>query len=152
MPRGELRKTKMVPGRRHCRAFPGPALQHLPYTAQPSHRRPTKMNRRFFITLTGAAALAWEHVVAGEPEAAPNYKVTDHWWAMLIDIDKCIGCGNCVRACAVENNVPEGFFRTWIERYQVDDEHMEDPIVDSPNGGMHGFPARAEGPRTASFK
>jgi Fe-S-cluster-containing dehydrogenase component len=38
---------------------------------------------------------------------------------MIIDIDKCIGCGNCVRACSKENNVPEGYFRTWVERYQA---------------------------------
>jgi Fe-S-cluster-containing dehydrogenase component len=103
------------------------------------------MNRRYFISLTGAAIVAWESLKAGSPEESPNYKVTDHWWAMLIDVEKCIGCGNCVRACAAENNVPEGFYRTWIERYQVDDEHMPDPIVDSPNGGMHGFPQRAAG-------
>jgi len=58
------------------------------------------MNRRFFITLMGVATLAWEHVQAGTPEAAPNYNAADHWWAMLIDVDKCIGCGDCVRACA----------------------------------------------------
>ena len=34
--------------------------------------------------------------------------MADHWWGMIIDIDKCIGCGNCVRACSNENHVPEG--------------------------------------------
>jgi tetrathionate reductase subunit B len=94
------------------------------------------------LVLTGAASLAWDHVVAGEPEAAPNYKLTDHWWAMMIDIDKCIGCGNCVRACKAENNVPltEGTFRTWVERYEVNPDDLAHPHVDSPNGGYDGFP------------
>src|SRR5581483_2104257 len=93
------------------------------------------------IMLTGAASLAWEHVLAGAPEAAPNYVATDHWWGMILDVDKCIGSGNCVRACKTENDVlnEEGCFRTWVERYQVDPENPEHPIVDSPNGGYDGF-------------
>ena len=98
------------------------------------------LSRRHFIALTGAAAVAWDHLLAGAPEASPNYKMTDHWWGMLIDIPKCIGCGNCVRACAAENDVPEGHFRTWVEHYHVDDWHIESPKVESPDGGMHGFP------------
>ena len=35
----------------------------------------------------------------------------------LIDTTKCIGCGNCTRACRKENKVPEGRSRTWVERY-----------------------------------
>ena len=82
-----------------------------------------------FIFLTGAATLAWDFVVAGAPEQAPNYVATDHWWGMTIDIDKCIGSGNCVRACKAENDVPleEGCFRTWVERYRVDPRRSRAP-------------------------
>ena len=93
-----------------------------------------------YLLLTGAAATAWEYVVAGKAEASPNYKTTEHWWAMIIDIEKCIGCGNCVRACSVENNVPEGYFRTWVERYFIADWKAENPVVDSPDGAKEGFP------------
>ena len=82
-----------------------------------------------FILLTGAATIAWDYVVAGASEQAPNYVATDHWWAMIIDIDKCIGCGNCVRACKAENDVPleAGYFRTWVERYHVDPDDHRSP-------------------------
>lgn len=100
--------------------------------------------RRRMLMLLPAAAVAWESVLAGTPEASPNYSTTEHWWGMLIDISKCIGCGNCVRACATENDVPEGYFRTWVERYHVSDDDLSNPIVDSPNGGKDGFPLRIE--------
>ena len=95
-----------------------------------------------FIVLTGAAAIAWDDVVAGTPENASNYKATDHWWGMVIDIEKCIGCGNCVRACKMENDVlnEPGNFRTWVERYRVNPDDPDHPLVDSPNGGYDGFP------------
>jgi len=98
-----------------------------------------------WILLTGAAATAWDYVLAGRAEASPNYDMTKHWWAMIIDVDKCIGCGNCVRACELENDVPEGFFRTWIERYHIEDWQSELPQVDSPNGGHDGFPDKHQG-------
>ena len=57
------------------------------------------LSRRHFLILLPAAAVAWDFVLAQTPEAAPNYNKSDHWWGMLIDIPKCICCGNCVRAC-----------------------------------------------------
>ena len=59
-----------------------------------------EMTRRQVLILLPAAAAAWEAILAGTPEGAPNYKLSEHWWGMLVDISKCIGCGNCVRACS----------------------------------------------------
>ncbi|MGO8720287.1 MAG: 4Fe-4S dicluster domain-containing protein [Acidobacteriaceae bacterium] len=102
------------------------------------------ITRRQMLILLPAAAVAWESVLAGTPESSPNYKMTEHWWGMLIDISKCIGCGNCVRACQAENDVPDGFFRTWVERYHVTDWYLENPEVISPDGGKEGFPSVKE--------
>jgi len=105
-------------------------------------------DRRDFLTsggklllLTAASAAAFDAVRAGAPETAPGYSLVDHWWAMAVDIEKCIGCGLCVRACKAENNVPlePYYFRTWVERYHVPEGDIEHPVVDSPNGGYDGF-------------
>lgn len=36
----------------------------------------------------------------------PEIKYTGVKWAMVIDLNKCIGCGVCITACNVENNIP----------------------------------------------
>jgi len=92
------------------------------------------------LVLLPTAAAAWKFVLAGTPESAPGYDLQEHWWGMLLDIEKCIGCGNCVRACSKENKVPDGYYRTWVERYHVADWEQETPQVDSPKGGIEGFP------------
>lgn len=96
-----------------------------------------------FIILTSTAATAFEAMTGSVSADNTRYQMSEHWWGMTIDIEKCIGCGNCVRACAKENDVPDGYFRTWVERYQVG-EDQEHPKVDSPKGAMEGFPADSQ--------
>ena len=60
----------------------------------------------------------------------------DHEYAYVIDVEKCIGCGNCVRACKRENAVPSGVFRTWVERYIFTEQGI---YIDSPEGALNGF-------------
>jgi Fe-S-cluster-containing dehydrogenase component len=109
-----------------------------------SDRRDFLLAAGKYLIMTAVTARAVEHVVAGTLESAPEYALSDHWWAMAIDIDKCIGCGGCVRACKTENGVSREpyYFRTWVERYHVPEGDIEHPVVDSPNGGYNGFPER----------
>ncbi|MBI4182970.1 MAG: 4Fe-4S dicluster domain-containing protein [Proteobacteria bacterium] len=77
-------------------------------------------------------------VSASHNQPRQGYNIqTEHEFAYVIDVNRCIGCGNCVRACARENAVPPGVFRTWVERYVVtNDGHV---YVESPDGGREGF-------------
>lgn len=90
---------------------------------------------------TGKATSPQAHTeVAG---TSHGYQPEQHAYAYVVDIDKCIGCGSCVRACERENQVPEGYFRTWVERYTV--SRVGQVEVDSPAGAKYGFPPRVTG-------
>jgi len=60
-------------------------------------------------------------------------------WVFLVDTQKCVGCGLCVKACKLENDVPYDppITRTWVERYVL----MKNGKIhiDSPFGGRDGF-------------
>lgn len=38
---------------------------------------------------------------------------------MLVDLRRCIGCQACTVSCAIENQTPQGEFRTHVNQYQV---------------------------------
>ena len=71
--------------------------------------------------------------------AANKPKGNGLWYGIAIDIEKCIGCGNCARTCKIENDVPQEpfFFRNWVEQYTIKTDGTIK--VESPNGGIDGF-------------
>ncbi|MBA4410991.1 MAG: 4Fe-4S dicluster domain-containing protein [Bacteroidota bacterium] len=71
--------------------------------------------------------------------AANQPDKTKPWYGIGIDIEKCIGCGNCAKACKLENDVPKEpfYFRSWVEQYAIKNDGTVK--VESPNGGIDGF-------------
>ncbi|MEM4003921.1 MAG: 4Fe-4S dicluster domain-containing protein [Desulfurococcus sp.] len=86
---------------------------------------PNEISRREAIkALAGSAvalATSFTAVKSGVLLAAEERETGMHRWAMYIDVSKCYGCMACVAACAAENNVPIGSFRTWVERHIIGD-------------------------------
>lgn len=85
--------------------------------------------------VAGAAVQPFRALIfaANEPEKS------NPWYAIGIDIEKCIGCGSCARACKAENDVPKEpfFFRSWVEQYTIKNDGSMS--VQSPNGGIDDF-------------
>ncbi len=66
-----------------------------------------------------------------------DWAISEQNFAFIVDITRCIGCGSCCVADKREYNVPDGYYRTWVERYLKD---FDDEIyVDSPKGGLDGY-------------
>jgi Fe-S-cluster-containing dehydrogenase component len=61
-------------------------------------------------------------------------------YGFLIDTTKCTGAGKCLTACRVENSVPEGQARTWVERYV----HFKDGRVEVDLVPEIGYAASGE--------
>jgi Fe-S-cluster-containing dehydrogenase component len=105
------------------------------------------MDRREFLKL-GLKAV----VVVGGLSTVSSSKFTRNYWGFVVDLTRCIGCGKCVQACRAENSVPEGEYRTWVERYQITNDG--EVIVDSPEMGEEGYaihPPEVENIKTGFF-
>ncbi len=71
-------------------------------------------------------------------------------WAMVIDNDRCIGCGACVTACYAENNIPvvgpdqvrKGREMSWlrIERYFGVTQDQEEALRDDATSDVRFLP------------
>jgi Fe-S-cluster-containing dehydrogenase component len=103
------------------------------------------MNRRDFLKdslvfIAGAgvslSALEWldpQELFASRPGVR---------WVFLVDTRKCVGCGFCVKACKIENDIPldANVTRTWVERYVIKKDG--EVVMDSPKGALHGFTSK----------
>jgi len=60
-------------------------------------------------------------------------------WTFLVDTYKCVGCGLCVKACKLENEIPydANVTRTWVERYVLTKDGKL--FADTPKGARDGF-------------
>ena len=101
--------------------------------------------------VAGATALSrlvpvFEDTSSAPPPIVPAYDPTGKAWTFVVDSASCIGCGLCVVACKEENAVTEDgeFARTWVERHAVTGDGTV--YVDSPEGGIDGFPATSTAP------
>ncbi len=45
---------------------------------------------------------------------------------MLIDLRRCIGCQSCTVSCTIENQTPQGAFRTTVNQYRVQREGSQE--------------------------
>ncbi|GAB4304813.1 MAG: 4Fe-4S dicluster domain-containing protein [Myxococcota bacterium] len=107
----------------------------------------TELSRRDFITYSLKGAGIFGVLIAVGPnltkaasklkELNGEYDWAEHYYAYVVDTRKCIGCGMCVRACKNENKVPDGYYRTWVERYVISEKGEAE--IDSPQGGLDGF-------------
>ncbi len=86
---------------------------------------------------TGVSICAFE-LLKPEVLAALN-KEKGLRWVFVVDTTKCVGCGMCVRACKLENEVPyeTNVSRTWVERYVMTKDGKI--LVDSPKAARDGF-------------
>ncbi len=102
------------------------------------------ISRRNFLrySLLGTAGMALPLTITDliKPErlfaSAENKKTR---WAFLVDTYNCVGCGFCVKACKLENEVPyeASVSRTWVERYIITKDNKF--FADTPMAARDGF-------------
>jgi len=90
----------------------------------------TKFDRRDFLKISavGVSALAGLRMI--NRAGASSAEVGAHQWAMVIDQDKCTGCGYCTLSCQAHNDVPPEI--SWCKVIQVEDVGGKNVFISRP--------------------
>jgi tetrathionate reductase subunit B len=82
----------------------------------------TTLSRRAFVGGMGVAAAGAAGALAGRAaggDSGPGPVRQTRRLAMVIDLDRCIGCKACAVACKSEHGVRLGGFRSWVSEQEV---------------------------------
>jgi NAD-dependent dihydropyrimidine dehydrogenase PreA subunit len=71
----------------------------------------TEISRRQMVKAGAAAGAAFAAAtMLPETATAASSSLKGKKFAMVIDLQRCTGCGACSLACKIENNTPDGIF------------------------------------------
>lgn len=74
-----------------------------------------RLSRRGFLKSTGGAGVAGAAgLTAGCGTVSTNRPGEGPRYGMLIDLRRCFGCHACSVACKAEQDVPLGYFKSWV--------------------------------------
>ncbi|HEX4744067.1 MAG TPA: 4Fe-4S dicluster domain-containing protein [Candidatus Limnocylindria bacterium] len=98
---------------------------------------------------TAAAALVPIHFDPAAAGAATK-DAPDRQWAMVIDMRRCDGCGDCTKACQTEHELPKDF--EWIKVFEVEDKQGRKYFMPRPCFQCESAPCLKVCPVAATYK